>query len=301
MLERPVAKQVCWPGASIAGSRWERVSSTPKTQESSGSSERLAPTKTYLDPLSLCSFPLLIEQYSSDQLPQRASLAAHLHQRESGERCASSRLVYDMQKAKSESRKTSALGAHSSVPDIIASKSPLNLQHIDLSAGECDKAFASCWISDDEVLLTTKCRRLILLNTQTRRRIELPVVGDSLGYVAQRAAWDRSIASSASDHSSDSMESTGSNLTQPAGDESTSTTLASRMNSCGIRCLAINEDRTVFATGAADPNSVAFYSLPSFEPILLGQVRTRSMPFFFVLIGVLETFRMALQLGLARQ
>ena len=245
--------------------------------------------------LSIVSLPILIETSSADQpLPQQASLVAHLHQRESGQRCASSRLVYGVQKAKSESRKTSTLEARSSVGDIIASKSPLNLQHVDLSAGECDKAFASCWISDDEILLTTKCRRLILLNTQTRRRIELPVVGDSLGYVAQKADGVSSLASSASDSSSDSMESTGSTLTPPASDEPSSTTLASRMNSCGIRCLAINEDRTVFATGAADPNSVAFYSLPSFEPILLGQVCARSMPFIFALIRDLETFRMAL-------
>ena len=43
-------------------------------------------------------------------------------------------------------------------------------------------------------------------------------------------------------------------------------------NQCGIHSLAINPSKTVLATGSENTNDVAFYSLPTFDPLALGEV-----------------------------
>lgn len=41
---------------------------------------------------------------------------------------------------------------------------------------------------------------------------------------------------------------------------------------CGIHSLAINPSQTVLATGAENTNDIAFYSLPTFDPLAIGEV-----------------------------
>ena len=44
-------------------------------------------------------------------------------------------------------------------------------------------------------------------------------------------------------------------------------------NSCGIHCMCIPRDsRRFLATGGYDPNNVALYRLPDFDPLTLGVV-----------------------------
>ena len=46
---------------------------------------------------------------------------------------------------------------------------------------------------------------------------------------------------------------------------------------CGIHALAINPSQSVLATGAENTNDIAFYSLPTFDPLAIGEV----LPYLF--------------------
>lgn len=55
---------------------------------------------------------------------------------------------------------------------------------------------------------------------------------------------------------------------------------------CGIHALAINPSQTVLATGAENTNDIAFYSLPTFDPLAIGEVSIHSFLFRNILRGV---------------
>ena len=43
-------------------------------------------------------------------------------------------------------------------------------------------------------------------------------------------------------------------------------------NQCGIHSLAINPSHSVLATGAENTKDIAFYKLPTFDPLAIGEV-----------------------------
>ncbi|RUS25713.1 WD40-repeat-containing domain protein [Jimgerdemannia flammicorona] len=135
-----------------------------------------------------------------------------------------------------------------------AACTPEILRPTELTLEEYDKVFASIWISHDEVVLGTKCNRLIILNVQTNRRCNIPLVSlpDTLG------------SSTGAATGMTTKGSLGPNSASALGRSQDDANLGS--NCSGIRSLAVNPSRTLLAVGAGNPIQIMVYSLPSFEP-----------------------------------
>ena len=43
-------------------------------------------------------------------------------------------------------------------------------------------------------------------------------------------------------------------------------------DNCGIHCISVSKNGRLVATGGQNPNEVAIYRLPEWEPIAVGQV-----------------------------
>ncbi|KAI8817311.1 WD40-repeat-containing domain protein [Fimicolochytrium jonesii] len=102
-------------------------------------------------------------------------------------------------------------------------------QHIDTTG--YDKIFAAEWLDDENVVVGTKCGKLVVCDVDKGRRVEIPTVRD--------LQW-------------------GTHSEESAGGGSGS----------GIRCIAINPSRTLIAVGVGFPlGCVEIFSLPSFQVV----------------------------------
>ena len=130
----------------------------------------------------------------------------------------------------------------------LARRIPHLLKEHKINLGEEDKIFASEWLTENDVIVGTKCNKvgaclctiaadlhdliipkLYVLDTSQGTKVELPLL---------------SCGSSAED-----------------------------ATSCGLHCIALHRDAPFLATGGSNANNLAIYTLPNLEPTMLGQVR----------------------------
>lgn len=109
----------------------------------------------------------------------------------------------------------------------LARRLPYLLTERKLDFGNCDKIFSSSWLSEDQVVVGTKCNKLYVVDVTSGKRVLIPCLGSP-------------------------PVSTGSRST------------------CGIHNVCCSPSHEWLATGGANPNHLALYHLPEFQPISLG-------------------------------
>eukprot|EP00842_Homolaphlyctis_polyrhiza_P006318 jgi/Hompol1/6688/HPOL_002538-RA len=150
--------------------------------------------------------------------------------------------------------------------DYIARKLPAALRETEFYMPNNDKIFASVWLSDDEVVVGTKCSKLIVLNTVTGKRTDIPsfvisTVIPTITDAATRSVLGRSLPSNINSQIQQQV-------TTPRPNANTGQLLV--QNCAGIHSIAINPSRSLIAVGGSKPNeSIQIFQLPTFEPYAL--------------------------------
>ncbi|KAI8806692.1 WD40-repeat-containing domain protein [Cladochytrium replicatum] len=114
-----------------------------------------------------------------------------------------------------------------------------------------DKIFAATWLSDKEIILGTKCNNVLLLNTETGTRIEIP---------SPRTQTSPPVTTSRALSADEPSDPPAASVSIPS---------LSAYNHCsGIHSIEINPSRTMVAVGAGEPTEfIQVYDLPSFRPL----------------------------------
>ncbi|XP_072038065.1 DDB1- and CUL4-associated factor 12-like [Amphiura filiformis] len=116
-----------------------------------------------------------------------------------------------------------------------ASKLPYLIREHEIPLGQVNKVFASQWLSDNQVVVGTKCSKLIVLDLTTKQQFRIPM-----------------------------MRSRKSKLRAQTVAEALGFGLG------GIHSIATNPSRSLLATQGDSPNDVAVYRIPSFDQVCLG-------------------------------
>ncbi|XP_022086935.1 DDB1- and CUL4-associated factor 12-like [Acanthaster planci] len=116
-----------------------------------------------------------------------------------------------------------------------ARKLPYLLKEKEIPLGTTNKVFASEWLSDRQIIFGTKCNKLIVLDVYTGQQCRLPIIKSRTGRVYENCVYTQSLSFG------------------------------------GIHSIATNPSKTLLATGADNPDNVALYKLPSFDPVFLGE------------------------------
>ncbi|KAL7748951.1 hypothetical protein RI367_005599 [Sorochytrium milnesiophthora] len=135
----------------------------------------------------------------------------------------------------SSHRQPTCAAAEEKMSAMLARKLPATLSEQQFVLDGYDKVFASKWVNASEVVLATKCNRLLMLNVDTGRRFELPTPPSALHALA--------------------LQNNGVATTQATPPCS------------GIHAIAVNPSGTRLAVGTGKPLEVVIYDLPSMEPV----------------------------------
>ncbi|XP_071964231.1 DDB1- and CUL4-associated factor 12-like [Antedon mediterranea] len=122
---------------------------------------------------------------------------------------------------------------------------PSLFREAEINLDSLNKVFASKWLSSREVVLGTKCNKVVKLDVVTGEKVQIPSLK-------------------------------GRSSTQPTRSFDFANFFSFyyntfNSNSCGIHSIDINPSGTLLATGGDNPNELAVYKLPSFDPVCVGE------------------------------
>ncbi|KAI8812886.1 WD40-repeat-containing domain protein [Cladochytrium replicatum] len=135
-----------------------------------------------------------------------------------------------------------------------------------------DKIFAATWLSDKEIILGTKCNNVLVLNTGTGTRVEIPSPRTQTTSPGTRSrALVNSFANLSLDTSNSDSQDDEESVDEPSDTPTTSVSIPSlsTYNHCsGIHSIEVNPSRTMVAVGAGEPTEfIQVYDLPTFRPL----------------------------------
>ncbi|KAJ3352341.1 DDB1- and CUL4-associated factor 12 [Allomyces javanicus] len=154
--------------------------------------------------------------------------------------------------------------AMSNLARTIAARLPGTLMERPLALTGFDKVFATQWINAHQIVVGTKCNRLLLLDTNSPRVLEIP-------FLALQDAPPLKVPPTPTfAHGPLCPIVDPLVFPPPNSDADTATaappTVAPTPPCVGIHSIAINPSRTRMAVGAGKPYEAAVYSLPTLEP-----------------------------------
>ena len=141
----------------------------------------------------------------------------------------------------------------------IARRLPFLFTEKKLDFGDCNKIFSTSWISEDLVVAGTKCNKVSALlrfwgvwiwnNPRLRPSYSLHSLQLFLVDINNERIME--------------IPCLGESPLTPAS-----------RSTCGIHSVCCSPSHEWLATGGANPNQLAFYHLPEFQPFALGSVST---------------------------
>ncbi|KAI9332037.1 WD40-repeat-containing domain protein [Zopfochytrium polystomum] len=141
--------------------------------------------------------------------------------------------------------------------DLVARNRPGTLSETEFDAAGHDKVFASAWLNDEDVAVGTKCNRLLVVNTRSGRRFEIPNFNGAAGNAVLRGGG----GGGGGEDASRGRSGVGSPL---AGVSSASTAFPA---CSGIHTVTHNPSRSLLAVGSGRPSEpIQIFDLPSISP-----------------------------------
>eukprot|EP00270_Netrium_digitus_P010863 TRINITY_DN3393_c0_g1_i1.p1 TRINITY_DN3393_c0_g1~~TRINITY_DN3393_c0_g1_i1.p1 ORF type:complete len:381 (+),score=20.54 TRINITY_DN3393_c0_g1_i1:161-1303(+) len=109
---------------------------------------------------------------------------------------------------------------------------PTSFREVELSGLHgCDKIFALAWLDGSSFVFGSKANKLVHWDLEKNRKVDIPLP----------TVWPCSLEGQ----------------------------LPRQQESCGIHSIAINYSHSLLATGGQNPNDIAIFSLPAFEPVAI--------------------------------
>ncbi|KAL2919634.1 hypothetical protein HK105_200547 [Polyrhizophydium stewartii] len=163
----------------------------------------------------------------------------------------------------------------------VARRHPPTMGETEFVMPDMDKVFSSAWLSDTDIVLGTKCNKLLVLNTLTGKSVEIPSpvvshTAESQPQAAPLPLYSPAIGFGVGFGAAAALPNSGAQAAPQmplrAHPVVHRTTIMGPQHCAGIHSVTINPSKTLIAVGGGRPTDIVhIYRLPTFEPYALLQ------------------------------